>query len=94
MSELEVLDLPRDPLACVVPVVTRSETLTCPSISRANGDIESLLMRAENLEAILSIPLDLAGQRSAALSIMDTKPRIWSKRETAKLMKFASVLEF
>ncbi len=91
--EVETISLPKDPLVCVIPVIANSEIVACPSISRTNGKLDCPVMRAEGLEAILSVPLfvDLLG--ATALSVMNAKPRIWNKSEAKRLGDVALSLE-
>ena len=87
LAEIEVLNLPKNPLNCVLPVITMSNIVACPSISKTNGRIDCAVMRAEKLEAILSVPLITREGRRAALSIMNEKPRIWCSAETDRLLQ-------
>ena len=93
LQDVETVSFPKDPLVCVIPVITRSEAISCPSISRTNGKMDCPVMRAEGLEAILSMPIKDEQFGAAALSVMNAKPRIWSKAEAEQLKNFARTME-
>lgn len=93
LQDLETISVPKDPLVVVIPVITRSEVISCPSISRTNGRMDCPIMRAEGLEAILAIPVKDKQFGSAALSLLNAEPRIWNKAEAEQFKNYAKKME-